>query len=213
MNLKQKILKIKDQVSIKDVVELYGLYCNRYSQNYHCPFHGEDKRPSASISKGVFHCFTCGKTWDAIDFVKEYEKCSTSTAVRLLDTKFRCGCYSMLSKEEYAQLKANERKKKKQEQIYKYWCNLENILREKILAKIRYWEMVKCLNEKEIYKMRGYCDTRCGWFFTALKEIGRLSWLYDVVTDHYMQECEYTYRYGTDRKKILRQLNWKKIKI
>lgn len=213
MNLKQKILRIKDKVSIKDVVELYGVYCTRYSKNYHCPFHGADKKPSASISKGAFHCFTCGKTWDIIDFVKEYEKCSTGTAVKLLDTKFKCGCFSMLSKEEYSKLKADERKKKKQEQVHKYWNNLENILREKILNKIRHWEMVQYLNEKEVYKMRGYCSNRARWLYKALKEIDRLSWLYDIIADNYTQECEYTYIYGTDKKKILRQLNWNKIKI
>lgn len=50
-----------------------------------CPFHGEDKNPSASISKGFFKCFTCGKgPVGAIAWLMEVEGCSFPAAVERL---------------------------------------------------------------------------------------------------------------------------------
>jgi len=40
-----------------------------------CPFHNDKNNPSMTISddKGVYHCFTCGKGGDTINFVQEME--------------------------------------------------------------------------------------------------------------------------------------------
>jgi len=50
-----------------------------------CPFHNE-KSPSFSISpaRQFFHCFGCGKSGDAISFVREYENLTFTDAVRKL---------------------------------------------------------------------------------------------------------------------------------
>ena len=34
-----------------------------------CPFHGDDRHPSASIKKGFFYCFSCGVSVDAIGYL------------------------------------------------------------------------------------------------------------------------------------------------
>lgn len=49
-----------------------------------CPFHGEDRHPSASISKGFFKCFTCGERADAIKWLMKVENYSFPDAVRKL---------------------------------------------------------------------------------------------------------------------------------
>lgn len=50
-----------------------------------CPFHGEDKHPSASISKGYFKCFTCDKgPIDSITWLMEVEGYSFPAAVNRL---------------------------------------------------------------------------------------------------------------------------------
>ncbi len=50
-----------------------------------CPFHGE-KTPSFSINPQgqFFHCFGCGKSGDAITFVREYENLTFADAVKKL---------------------------------------------------------------------------------------------------------------------------------
>ncbi len=49
-----------------------------------CPFHGDDKHPSASVSRGFFKCFTCGKRLDAIGWLMEVDGKSFHDAVRQL---------------------------------------------------------------------------------------------------------------------------------
>src|SRR5262249_53897534 len=61
-----------------DIVALIGEHValKRVGRNYQglCPFHTE-KSPSFSVSpeRGVFHCFGCQKSGDAITFVREVE--------------------------------------------------------------------------------------------------------------------------------------------
>lgn len=53
-----------------------------------CPFHNE-KSPSFNINpqRQFFHCFGCGKSGDAITFVREYENLTFSDAVKKLATR------------------------------------------------------------------------------------------------------------------------------
>src|SRR5215475_9592275 len=50
-----------------------------------CPFH-QEKTPSFSINPelGVFHCFGCGKSGDAITFIREVEHLDFPEAVERL---------------------------------------------------------------------------------------------------------------------------------
>ncbi|CAB4142356.1 Archaeal primase DnaG/twinkle, TOPRIM domain [uncultured Caudovirales phage] len=51
-----------------------------------CPFHGE-RTPSFSVNdqKGLFHCFGCGATGDAIKFVQEYYSVGFAEALGIID--------------------------------------------------------------------------------------------------------------------------------
>lgn len=53
-----------------------------------CPFHNE-KTPSFNINpqRQFFHCFGCGKSGDAITFVREYENLTFTDAVKKLATR------------------------------------------------------------------------------------------------------------------------------
>lgn len=61
-----------------DIIELISSYIDvrKEGANYMalCPFHNE-KTPSFSISqiKGLYHCFGCGASGNAVTFVREYE--------------------------------------------------------------------------------------------------------------------------------------------
>ena len=54
-----------------------------------CPFHNE-KTPSFSVSptKGIYHCFGCGKTGSAVRFVMEHESMSYVEALKYLAKKY-----------------------------------------------------------------------------------------------------------------------------
>lgn len=84
---KQRIL---DVVQIEEVIGDF-ITLKKRGSNYIacCPFHNE-KTPSFVVtpSKGIFKCFGCGKSGDAIRFVMEYEHYSYPDALRYLAKKY-----------------------------------------------------------------------------------------------------------------------------
>lgn len=63
---------VKDAVDITDLMRASGvkLFGSGDELSARCPFHGEDRRPSMSVSrsKGLFFCHACGASGDALDF-------------------------------------------------------------------------------------------------------------------------------------------------
>ena len=60
--------EIKEQYSMRDIVEQYGFHPNR-AGFISCPFHSGDRTPSMKIYKKDFHCHACGANGDIFDFV------------------------------------------------------------------------------------------------------------------------------------------------
>jgi hypothetical protein len=84
VNIKQAAQVIRDQVTMDQVLSLYG-YRTKHGFMC-CPFHGE-KAPSLKVYKntGGWHCFGCERGGSVIDFVMEHENCKFNTAVRAID--------------------------------------------------------------------------------------------------------------------------------
>ena len=86
------ILEVKRAVDITEVVRGYLPNLKKAGANFKtlCPFH-EEKTPSFNVhpEKGIYKCFGCGKAGDAIDFVREFEKCDYPEAIQVLAEK--CG--------------------------------------------------------------------------------------------------------------------------
>ncbi len=77
--------RVKEAASITRVVEHFGgLKLNR-SHMACCPFHTENN-PSFSVkeSEGIFKCFSCGESGDAIDFVSKIKDIEPLDAVKLI---------------------------------------------------------------------------------------------------------------------------------
>jgi DNA primase len=50
-----------------------------------CPFHKDTARAFAVCeTQGIYHCFTCMRTGDALDFLMEFQKIEYEDAVTLL---------------------------------------------------------------------------------------------------------------------------------
>jgi DNA primase len=87
---KETIDKIRESA---DVVEVVGDYVSlkKKGQSYMacCPFHNE-KTPSFSVSpgKGIYKCFGCGKSGDAIQFVMDMEAVGYIDSLRHLARKY-----------------------------------------------------------------------------------------------------------------------------
>lgn len=80
------IAQLLDRVDIVDVINK-RVPLKKTGRNYMacCPFHNE-KTPSFSVSpdKQFYHCFGCGASGDAINFVREFERMEFSEAVNSL---------------------------------------------------------------------------------------------------------------------------------
>lgn len=86
----ETIREITDRIDIIDVVGEF-VKLRRRGSNYLglCPFHGE-KTPSFNVSqsKGIYKCFGCGKSGNAITFVMEHEKYSYVEAIKWLARRY-----------------------------------------------------------------------------------------------------------------------------
>ena len=79
--------EIKARIDIADLISSYGVDVKRAGSSLKacCPFHSE-KTPSFHINaaKGLYHCFGCGESGDAIKFVQKQEGLSFVDAVHKL---------------------------------------------------------------------------------------------------------------------------------
>ncbi|NJP50069.1 hypothetical protein HCJ93_08285 [Streptomyces sp. SBST2-5] len=64
-----------------------------------CPVHGERRASmSVSVQKGLFHCFACGASGDAVKLVKLMEGCDFADALRRAEEILRAGGHDLPSR-------------------------------------------------------------------------------------------------------------------
>jgi len=85
-NMSSSVDKIKERLSIEDVVGSY-LKLEKAGNNFkaRCPFHNE-KTPSFFVSpdRGSYYCFGCGNKGDIFSFVQEFEGIDFVGALKIL---------------------------------------------------------------------------------------------------------------------------------
>jgi len=87
MNIKEELSLVEDiriLIPIEDVISKY-VKLEKTGKNYVglCPFHDE-KTPSFTVSKQIFHCFGCHKGGNVFKFLMEYHNTSMTEALRIL---------------------------------------------------------------------------------------------------------------------------------
>ncbi len=151
--------EILNYVTMENILDKYGI--EHRNEMFSCPFHGEDRKPSAKAYKNNFHCFACGKNRDIIGFVEEYFNLSFKEAMQKINIDFGLGLKN--NKVDYEKLKQvqniqNEKKIKKKK-LTKRYCDLcdnrlklekaINILNKKI--NVNNWEtMVSLISNYDI---------------------------------------------------------------
>lgn len=80
-----ELLKSYSKEQLRELMSSRGIIFKDFK--YHCPFHGEDKTPSGSVSfkngSAFFNCFACGTGGDAGKFIELYEKLSPAKAAKV----------------------------------------------------------------------------------------------------------------------------------
>lgn len=99
--------EIKQQYSMRDIVEQYGFKPNR-AGFISCPFHTGDRSPSMKIYPKDFHCHACGANGDIFTFIQMIDQVDFKTAFQSLG-----GTYEKPTFE--SQLAIYRAKKKKEE--------------------------------------------------------------------------------------------------
>jgi DNA primase len=111
---KEDINTILEAVRIEEIIGEY-VKLKRRGVNLIglCPFHNE-KTPSFTVSstKGIFKCFGCGKSGDALTFLMEHEHFTYPEALRFLAQKYN------ISIKEETQDNQNVQEKEEKESLY-----------------------------------------------------------------------------------------------
>lgn len=125
---------IKDSVSMRDVLEMYGFRTSRYGR-IPCPLHnGKDK--NFAYKDRHFKCYVCGKSGTVIDFVMELFGLDFVEAVKRLNADFHLG----LSNERPSDDELNalrERRLAKQRAEERWWAEYKKLATEHL-----YWHEV-----------------------------------------------------------------------
>lgn len=100
--------EIKQQYSMKDIVEQYGFKPNR-AGFISCPFHTGDRSPSMKIYPKDFHCHACGANGDIFTFIQMIDNVDFKTAFQSLGGTYEKPTFSSNLAIYHAQKKKEER--------------------------------------------------------------------------------------------------------
>lgn len=95
----ENVEALREELQITEVLSWYG-YEPSKNRFYKCPDPNHpDKNPSASVKNNRCHCFSCGRTFDALAVVMENEPCSFVEALeKAVDTfGLSTACYTLAS--------------------------------------------------------------------------------------------------------------------
>ena len=143
MNIKMAAQVIRDQVTMDEILGLYGY---RAKHGFMCcPFHGE-KAPSLKIYPGTggWHCFGCGRGGSVIDFVMEHEGCDFRTAVNAIDQQLRLGL---------ADPYENPMDARSQQRMQNLLDNFMDAVDEYCDEMLRWIERTQILNYKKMFRL------------------------------------------------------------
>lgn len=116
--------EILNYVTMENILDKYGIEHKRGM--FSCPFHGEDRKPSAKAYYNSFYCFSCNATGDIIEFVEELFNLSFKEAMQKINIDFGLGLEN--NKVDYEKLKfiknVENEKRIKKKKLTKQYCKL-----------------------------------------------------------------------------------------
>ena len=142
--------EIKQQYSMRNIVEQYGFKVNR-AGFISCPFHTGDRSPSMKIYPKDFHCHACGANGDIFTFIQLMDSVDFKTAFQSLGGTYEKPTFSsnlaiyraQKKKEQRARMAEKLRKRKelnnvlidvyrdyarRSEPFSEVWCDCMNAL-------------------------------------------------------------------------------------
>lgn len=114
--------EIKQQYSMRDIVEKYGMRPDRRGF-IHCPFHRGDHGASMKIYARDFHCFGCGANGDIFDFIQRMDNVDFKEAFQSLGGTYEKPTFSSKLAIYRAQKRTEMRKKREEQRVEEKWLN------------------------------------------------------------------------------------------
>lgn len=106
--------EIKQQYSMRDIVERYGFHPNR-AGFVSCPFHSGDRDASMKIYDMDFHCFGCGANGDIFDFIQRMDNVDFKEAFQSLGGTYEKTTFASKLAVYRAQKRVEMRRKKERQ--------------------------------------------------------------------------------------------------
>lgn len=138
--MKDEILNI---LNAEQVFNKYGIKIK--NKMCHCPFH-KDSSPSMKVYQNSFYCFSCNRTGDFIEFVKQYFNLNFQEAMEKINYDFNLGLKTrgridkkrleQLQKENELKLLEEKIKKERKNKILITICNRSYIY-NKLIKQMR----------------------------------------------------------------------------
>lgn len=158
------IPRIKERLTIREVVDRYGLPVKRGF--ICCPFHSECTPSLKLYENNTWYCFGCGAHGDVIDFVSKMEGKTFFETMRSLAVELGLGT-SEFSTTDYSNYLKNKRIKARR------------AAQDEWTKKARLSISFSLRNAREIMSKGEQTDE----FFTALQSISRLEYLSEALED------------------------------
>ena len=132
---KQRIENIQKQVSLRSVVDLFGIFCQSPGPitQLHCPFHGSDQHASARIYEtNTMYCWVCGKLWNVISFVKDFKHISFSESCSFLEDAFNLKkldrIETQIAQENLSEFVSRQKKESREKDFDKEFQKISNLI-------------------------------------------------------------------------------------
>jgi phage/plasmid primase-like uncharacterized protein len=93
IQFKKTLEALKSKVTLRRVIESYGISVKNPNRFIKCPFHSGDNTPSLKLYNadsydGSFHCFGCNAGSDLLSFAEKYENTTATEALERLCKRF-----------------------------------------------------------------------------------------------------------------------------
>ncbi len=106
---------VQEKVDLGDVLQDYGAHfvynpSKAEEVQLRCPFHGDDRKPSARYykdSQSMF-CWVCHKRWDLFEFIMDKEQTHFIHALKILVNKYKLDTSSIPDDPEFVQEKVKK---------------------------------------------------------------------------------------------------------
>lgn len=207
--------EIREKVSMRELLDFYGIYPRRGNNNYTCLFHSPDCKPSAGITKDgkLYHCFSCGVTVSIFDVLCKIKGCDFKTAIKVIDNDFRLGLVGQLTHKEKLQLAREQKERERLKAEKEEMARFESAILNKIIKELRFWEECERLSHITRGEYRRGQWKYCDMYFYSLERQRWLNWIYSALCKIEHEECEYDYIYPADKKEILKMIREGEIEV